>query len=278
MRLFISFDMEGVAGVVTEKQLIPSGFEWQQAREWMTNELLAVIEAAEECGVTEFVVADSHGTGQNLLVDRLPKNVELVRSWPRPLHMIQGVEEGPFVGAMLLGYHGGAHTLGAGLAHTAMLHVTSVSLNGLQVSETGIAAATAGQFGVPVIMVSGDDVYVEHARETLGDVEAVTTRTAYSFSSGKVITPARSCELLAERTRIAIGRAAEFKPFKVDFPVRMEVRLSNPVLAEMFCWLPGFERVDAHTIAMKSEDMRGVEGFWGFLGEMLGKRWEALFG
>lgn len=277
MRLFISFDMEGVAGVVTEKQLIPSGFEWQQAREWMTHELLAVIAAAEDCGVTEFVVADSHGTGQNLLVDRLPKNVQLVRSWPRPLGMMQGVEEGSYIGAMLLGYHGGAHTLGAGLAHTVMLQVAKVWLNGREVSETGIAAATAGQFDVPVIMVSGDDVYVKHARETLGDVEAVTTRTAYSLSSGKVITPERSCELLAERTRVAIGRAAEFRPHKIDFPVRMEVRLTNPILAEMFCQLPGFERVDAHTIAMESKDMYGIEGFWGFLGDMLGKRW-ALFG
>lgn len=276
MRLYISVDMEGVAGVVTERQLVPSGFEWQQAREWMTNELLAVIGAAQECGVTGFIVSDSHGTGQNLLVDRLPKNVELVRSWPRPLGMMQGVEEGPFVGAMLLGYHGGAHTVGAGLAHTVMLHVASVWLNGREVSETGIAAATAGQFDVPVILVSGDDVYVEHARETLGNVEAVTTRTAYSFSSGKVITPERSCELLAERTRVAIDRASGFKPYKIDFPVRMEVRLTNPILAEMFCQLPGFERVDSHTIAMESEDMYGVEGFWGFLGDMIGKRW-ALF-
>jgi len=79
-KLFISADMEGVAGA---QQLIPEGFEYQQARQWLTDEVLTVCTAATESGVDEIVIADSHSNGQNILVDQLPENVSLVRAWPR---------------------------------------------------------------------------------------------------------------------------------------------------------------------------------------------------
>src|SRR5918993_4805230 len=89
LKIYISADMEGVVGVVTNEQLGPQGFEYARFREYMTQEVNAAVEAAFEAGATEIVVSDSHGNGQNLLIEKLPKNVLLVRAWPRPLMMMQ---------------------------------------------------------------------------------------------------------------------------------------------------------------------------------------------
>ena len=82
MRLFISVDMEGIAGVVSWHQLVRNGFESERAREWLTAEVNAVCEAAFAADVSEIVIADSHYEGLNLLIDRLPESVEIVRHWP----------------------------------------------------------------------------------------------------------------------------------------------------------------------------------------------------
>src|SRR5512143_1229947 len=83
LKVYISVDMEGIAGVVTSDQLGPTGFEYDRAREFMTGEALAAIAGAKEAGATEIVVSDSHGNGESLLIDRFPDDVRIVRSWPR---------------------------------------------------------------------------------------------------------------------------------------------------------------------------------------------------
>jgi D-amino peptidase len=104
LKIYISADMEGLAGAVTSEQLGPSGFEYGQFREFMTAEVNAAIEAAREAGATEILVSDSHGNGQNLLLDKLPADVQVVRSWPRPLGMMEGIDAS-FDGAIFIGYH-----------------------------------------------------------------------------------------------------------------------------------------------------------------------------
>src|SRR5947208_9720770 len=89
MKVHVSADMEGVTGVVTADQLGPTGFEYARFREYMTAEVLAAIQGARAAGATEFVVSDSHGNGENLLIDRFPPDVTIIRSFPRPLMMMQ---------------------------------------------------------------------------------------------------------------------------------------------------------------------------------------------
>ena len=101
-RLYISSDIEGVAAVASSEQTGVSGFEYQRAREWMTNEVLAACESAFECGIEEIVISDSHGNAQNLLPDLLPDKVQLVRGWPRPLGMMEGIDQGEFDAAYYL--------------------------------------------------------------------------------------------------------------------------------------------------------------------------------
>jgi D-amino peptidase len=104
LKVYISADLEGVAGVVSPEQLGPTGFEYGAAREWMTAEVLAAIQGARDAGATEILVSDSHGNGQNLLIDRLPPDVRVIRSWPRPLMMMEGIDS-TFDAAIFIGYH-----------------------------------------------------------------------------------------------------------------------------------------------------------------------------
>ena len=104
LKVHISVDMEGVAGAVTGDQLGPTGFEYGRFREFMTREAVAAVTAAREAGATEIVVADSHGNGENLLIEQFPADVRVVRSWPRKLSMMAGVDE-TVDAAMFIGYH-----------------------------------------------------------------------------------------------------------------------------------------------------------------------------
>src|SRR6185503_16150438 len=92
LKVLISVDMEGITGVVTADQLSPTGFEYARFREFMTSEALAAVEAAKESGATEIVVVDAHGNGENLLIEKFPADVRIVRSWPRPLMMMEGID------------------------------------------------------------------------------------------------------------------------------------------------------------------------------------------
>src|SRR5262245_43636448 len=91
-KIYISADMEGIGGVVTDEQLGPPGFEYARFREFMTSEVNAAITAARAAGAGEILISDSHGNGQNLLIEKLPPDVQVVRSWPRPLMMMQGID------------------------------------------------------------------------------------------------------------------------------------------------------------------------------------------
>ena len=181
-KVYISADIEGIAGVVNEAHLGPSGFEYQKAREWMTAETVAAATAALEAGATEVVISDSHGNGCNIMPDELPPNCRLVRSWPRELAMMSGLDSS-FACAMLIGFHPGTGSLGGVRAHTfSSASLTSVKINGVETSESGIAALTAGELGVPIVMASGDNFLEEEIKATLGDtVEVAVVKTGLSF-------------------------------------------------------------------------------------------------
>jgi len=265
LRLFFSVDMEGVVGVVTADQLGPDGFEYQKAREWMTGELLAAIEAARQEGVTEIVVADSHGNGENLLIDRLPEDVLVVRSWPRPLGMMQGIDS-TFDAAVFLGYHAGTSNPDGVRAHTfSSTRLADVRLNGKSVPEGGVNAAIAGHFGVPVIMVSGDDATVEQIRSVIGDIEGAVVKWHFSFHSAKTMTPAASYELIGETIKKALRRLDDFEPFVVSTPVTLDVRFKNYRPSQILAYLPIVERTDSHSIRYVGIDMVDVSKFLQFM-------------
>lgn len=255
-RLYISADIEGIAGVVSGEHTNPAGFEYHQAREWMTAEVVAACKAAYKCGVDEIVVSDSHGNGQGLLLDKMPSNIQVVRSWPRPLCMMEGIDVGEYVGAMLIGYHSGASDFRGILAHT--LHsgaINEVCINGYPASETVISAATAAHYGVPIILVSGDDAYIEHAQSILPEVIGVVTKWSSSFTSARTLMPSAAQLAIADGVDLALSRLPVFiaTPLKDDITVEISCQRRNG--AELMSYLPGIERIDSHKFRFVGRNM-----------------------
>lgn len=265
LKLYISADMEGVVGAVTGDQLGPQGFEYNRFREFMTEEVKAATEAAFEAGATEIVISDSHGNGENLLIEKLPSNVTIVRSWPRPLMMMQGIDE-TFDGVIFLGYHTGTTNMSGVRAHTiSSARLADIRLNGTSMSEAGINAALAGHFNVPVIMISGDDAVVKEATGLLGNIEGAVVKWAISFHSARTLTPERAYQLIREKTKKAITRIKEFKPYKVKEPVQLDVRFKAYRPSEMLSYLSIVERTDSHSIRFMGRDIIEVSKFLEFI-------------
>ncbi len=265
LKIYISADMEGVVGTVTGEQLGPSGFEYERARRWMTEEVNAAIRGARAAGATEIVVSDSHGNGQNLLLDELPEDITVIRSWPRPLAMMAGIDES-FDGAIFIGYHASTDNSAGVRAHTmSSARLTSVKLNGVPVPETGINAAIAGHFGVPVIMISGDDVIAEEASELLGDLETAVVKTAYGFHAAETLMPGAAYRLIEETAARAVRRIDEFEPWDLGSPIELEVSLKHYRPVEVLGYLEIVERIDSHTIRYRGPDMIAVSNFLTFL-------------
>lgn len=266
MRLYISADIEGIGSVVSREHTRPGGFEYETARDWMTRSIVAVCEAAHEQGVREIVVSDSHGNGQNLRPDAFPDYVELVRSWPRPLGMMQGVERGRFDGAFLVGYHGAGSNPHGVLSHTLSSEfIHEVRLNGAEASEATISAAIAGAFGVPILMVAGDDVAVAEMREALGDVASATLKHAYGSYSAVSPSPRVAEERLRAATLEALSKVGRIAPYKLDGPIELEIRLRTRFVAEWLSYLEGVERIDAYTIRHVTADAITLSKFLMFL-------------
>jgi D-amino peptidase len=265
MKIYISADMEGVVGVVTNEQLGPQGFEYARFREFMTQEVNAAIEGAVAAGATQIVVSDSHGNGQNLLIEKLPKDILLVRAWPRPLMMMQGIDE-TFAGAIFIGYHSATTNSQGVRAHTiSSARLADVRLKGISMSEAGLNAAIAGHFNVPVIMISGDDVVVKETQALLGDVEGAVVKWASGFHSAKTMMPEASYQLIREKVQKAVGRIKDLKPYKLAPPIQLDVHFKNYRPSEVLAYLSIVERTDAHSIRFTGKDMIEVSKFLEFI-------------
>jgi len=264
-KLYISVDMEGLTGVVTGDQLDPAGFEYGTAREIMTREVLAAIRGARAAGYSEFLISDSHGNGENILIDQLPDGVEIVRSWPRPLMMMEGIDS-TCDAAILIGYHSGTTNPAGVRAHTISSgRLADVRLNGESVPEAVLSAAIAGHFGVPVVMMSGDDAALAEAQRTLTGIEPAVVKWAYSYHSARTMTPAAGQRLIEEKVKTAIGRIPEIEPYRLSTPVTLDLRFKSYRPSELLAYLPIVERTDAHSIRYVGKDIIAVSKFLEFV-------------
>lgn len=265
LKVYISVDMEGVAGVVTADQLGPGQFEYERFRHFMTDETLAAVRAAKEAGASEMVVSDSHGNGENLLIEELPKDVRIVRAWPRHGGMMAGLDSS-FSAAVFIGYHASTTNPNGVRAHTfSSAHYTRVALNGNAVTEGEYNAAYAGAKGVPVIFVSGDDAATQEIKSRLGNIETVETKKALSFHSAETLTPAASCERISAGVKAAFAHLHDFKPYVIKTPVTLEITFKSYMPAEVLAYLRIVQRVDSHTIRFVGKDMDEVDDFEQFI-------------
>lgn len=265
-KIYISADLEGVTGVVTSEQLGPGGFEYERFRRFMTEEVLAAIDGARAAGAGEVLISDSHGNGQNLVLEMLPDDVMVVRSWPRDLTMMHGLDAS-FDGAVFIGYHAGTTNLEGVRAHTmSSATLTDVRINDVSANETIWNAAVAGALGVPVIAISGDDATIAEARAVLGDsFEPAVVKWAHSFHSATTVTPVRGQEIIRDAVERAVRRLGDFEPYRVASPARVTVRFKHYQPSQILAYLPWFERVDAHAIAYEADDMLAAARILTFL-------------
>jgi D-amino peptidase len=258
LKIFISVDMEGITGVVQPAQLGPEGFEYQRAREWMTAEVNAAINGIRDAGPADIVVCDSHGNGQSVLIDRLPDDVRIVRGFPRPLEMMQGIDD-TFAAAMFVGYHASEWTANAVRGHTiSSARLLGVKLNGMEVSEGIYNAALAGQFGVPIAFVSGDRLAVTQVQQVARAAEGAIVKEPYGYHSANTVTPARGQALIRDGAKRAMAKLGSLQPYRITSPIALEVGFKLTIDAERAAFVPGLARSDAHNVKGTFKDMTEI--------------------
>ena len=265
MRVYISVDMEGVAGVVHEDQTNPidprCGPEYARFRRLMTAEANAAIQGAADAGATRILVNDSHWTMRNLLAEELHEAAELLSGGPKPRSMMEGIDGG-YDAALCIGYHARAGTRAAILDHTYTDRLIDVRLNGRSVGELGLNAALAGVFDVPVVLVSGDAALATEAHDLLGDeVATVIVKEAVGRHAARSLAPAVACRRIREAAAKALKRKGA-KPFTVEAPITLEADFSKTVEADMAELVPGSLRTSGRTVAFTHHDYKEVCRAW----------------
>jgi D-amino peptidase len=254
LKVLISADMEGVADVTNWKiDSQPGTRDYAQMRRLMTSEVNAAVTAAFDAGATEVTVADSHGDFANLDPEALDPRCRLVRGWPRPLGMMEGLT--PDTAAIVfIGYHAPEGVPNAILAHT-FTGSMDLRLNGKAVSEGSFNAAVAAELHVPVVFLSGDDQAVADATANIGPIETLTTKKALGFNSGVMTSPAAVAHGIHEGVLRGIRRRAEFHPSAPATPIALEWRFNNVTQAEIVSYLPNSTRSDGHTVRFTVDNM-----------------------
>jgi D-amino peptidase len=257
MKILIAADMEGITGVTTWDQVDPSTAEYQRFRKLMTADVNAAVQGAFEAGATEIVVSDGHWHGSNILVEEVDPRVRLNSGLTTaPFSMMQGIDD-TFDAVMFVGYHGRAGSENAVLDHTWSSKLTGVWLNEIHVGEYGLNAALAGHFGVPVIMISGDQTACAQAQELIGDLEAAIVKQATGRYSAECLTPAVAGELIRSAARQAVqrlqaGNAPDL--FVMDTPVLVTVDFFTSEMADRAMRIPGAER-SGNRVQVSAPDM-----------------------
>jgi D-amino peptidase len=255
MRVYISVDMEGVAGIVHVDQTRSNGQDFAIGRQLMTDEANAAALGAFDAGAREVLVNDSHGDMRNLLFDRLDRRVEVITGSLKPFSMMAGADL-KHDAAFFIGYHAGMGARGAILDHTySGACVGEIAVNGRPLSETGLNALVCGQYGTPVALVAGDERCCAEAKEQLGAVETVVTKWAFTRTSARALHPAEACRRIREGARRALKARKRFKPLRMQSPYALRIRFLNSGLADGAEVMPGAERLDGTTVLYEARDV-----------------------
>lgn len=255
MRLYLSCDMEGTASVCSWLQCDPSNaHEYPIYRRYMTQEVRAAIDGARKGGAKEIVVNDSHYDMRNLLWDELPEDVRVISGGRKPFSMTQGLGAG-FDGAFFTGYHAKSGDRDGVLAHT-YTHETiyNVRVNGTACSEALLNAAMAGYYGIPVLLVTGDRVTVDHVREHLPWISGVVVKEGIGHYATDSMTPAAARAAIRDAAAQAVRDASKARPFTFEPPLRLEIDTTLVEQADFIELMPGYHRVDGRTVRFDARD------------------------
>jgi D-amino peptidase len=254
MKIFISFDMEGVAGIADWSQCRGPGRPYEEGRRLLLGEVNAAIDGALAGGATEVVCNDSHGTMFNLDPAGLHGRASYVSGQHKPLYMMQGLDAGADM-VFMVGYHGSISGESSVLSHTYNPSVVShVELNGVRAGESGINALVALAWRVPVGLITGDRQTISEADPFLPDCERVVVKESFTRFGAAHLHPEAAREKIAEGARRAVHRADGMKPPAISLPATLDVQMQTADMAEVASWVRGVERTGVRTVSISGED------------------------
>lgn len=261
MRIYISVDMEGLAGVAHAQQVsfgpTVDRTDYDRSRALMAGEANAAVGAAFERGAREVVVNDSHWQMRNLRAEDLHDGARLIVG-DKPLSMTQGVGEAPagsFDGAAFIGYHAGAGSATGVIGHTySSASVLELRVNGTAHNEAALNAVRLGHFGVPVFLVAGDDALASEVAELLPWAERVVVKRGLGYSAADTLSPREAHRAIGEGMARALARLDEMRLYEPELPLRGELDFRLPVMADYAATLPGVDRLGSRTVGFDAAD------------------------
>lgn len=260
MKILIAVDMEGITGVTTWDQVTPGHAEYARFRKLMTHDVNAAIRGAFDAGADEVSVADGHWYGSNILIEELDPRARLNTGSPSPFSMMQGIDE-TIDAVMFIGYHARNGSPNAVLDHTwSSRTVANVWLNEVLTGEYGLNAAVAGHFGVPVILVSGDQTACAQVTELLGDVEFAVVKQATGRFAADCLTPQATQEIICVSAKRAVERLAQEQvpePLVVDTPVTVTVEFFTSDMADRATRIP-FTKREETRVSLRAQEMESA--------------------
>jgi len=256
MKIYVSADMEGTAGVCSWDQVDARNYtqDYFIYQKIMTAEVCAAIDGARKGGAREFLINDSHGPMRNLLLDELPEDARITFGNRKPFSMIQDLDQ-TFGGVFFTGYHGAIGEPNATLCHTYTPSVVyDVRLNGMRCSEATLNAALAGDYGVPVLLITGDRATIESAKKQMPWITGVIVKESIGNYAVDSMSPQAAQDAIREGAVQAVRSAKDARPFLFDPPIAMEIDVTKIEQADWIALIPGFERSGDRTVRFTSED------------------------
>ena len=258
MKIYISADMEGLSGVVSQKQVINGNKDYERARSRMTKEVNAVIDALFAEGANEVVVNDSHAGMDNILIEEFDGRATLISGSPKPYSMMEGIDP-TYDAVFFVGYHGKPGTVNSVMDHTySSSTVFEARINGTPLGEAGINGRLAGYYGVPVAFLTGDQNAVMCAEKELHDLTGVVVKEAIGRTSARLFPFPKVVERINNGVKQAVEKIERLKPTIEEGEIKLEVDFNKSSMAEMAMLMPGTERKSGRTVAYSSDDFKEV--------------------
>jgi D-amino peptidase len=254
MKVFISADIEGITGIVHDDQTFGTSSEYALGKKLMTDDVNSAIEGALKAGADEICVKDAHGSGRNILLSELKKEAFLIAGWDVMSSMVQGIDE-TFDALILIGYHSMIGTENGILAHTMTGCIKQLSINNLMIGEPELSALAAGHYGVPTVFIAGDQTAVKELSGFIDNVSHAITKYGMGINTGKLIHPELTAKAISDGVFDALSNLGKYKPFKMDLPLTMSLKLTLPKMVDLISLVPNVKRLSIDEVSYVADDV-----------------------
>lgn len=254
MKIFISSDMEGTAGVVDWDQVRPGGAHHDYFVSLLTGEINAAIDGAAAAGGTEFLVNDSHGRMANLLPGSLRGRARYLSGRNKPRYMMQGLDRS-FDAVFFVSYHGSMSAPAAVLSHTYFpAAFAEVTINGHVAGESGLNALVAQAYGVPVVLITGDATTAREIEPFCPGIRPAVVKWSTSRFAAESLHPESACELIREEAQRAVKELASSSPPSIELPASVDIRFHNTDYTTLACRISGVRRTGDLSAVVEGDD------------------------